>query len=166
MGISYTEAVFQKPLNLFRVFSVAEAITWTLLILGMILRATLGWSWSVAAFGGIHGFVFLCYVATSILVAKNQRWTPWPWTAAIGSAIIPFATIPVELWLHRTGRLAGGWRIEQTADPRDATWHDRLLRTVLRRPRTFAAIGAIAVVVVFSGLLLAGPPGSWTAAGS
>lgn len=155
--------MFRKPLNLYRVFSVAEAITWTLLILGLIVRAALGWSWATAAFGGIHGFVFLCYVGVSILVAKNQRWTPWPVTAAIGSAIIPFATIPVELWLHRTGRLAGPWRLEQTADPRDASWHDRLMRTVLRRPRTFAVIGAVAVVVVFSGLLVAGPPGSWGA---
>jgi integral membrane protein len=158
--------VFRKPLALYRVFSVAEAVTWTLLIAGMILRATLGWDWATAVFGGIHGFVFLCYVGTSILVAKNQRWRPWPWIASIGSAVIPYATIPVELWLHRSGRLEGPWRLEQTSDPRDAAWHDRLLRTVLRRPRTFAVIGVVAVVVVFSGLLLAGPPGTWGTAGA
>ena len=69
--------MFWKPLTLFRVFSVAEAITWTLLIAGMVLRASAGWAWAVAVFGGIHGFVFLCYVGTSVLVAKNQRWQHW-----------------------------------------------------------------------------------------
>jgi integral membrane protein len=154
--------MFWKPLTLFRVFSVAEAITWTLLIAGMVLRASAGWAWAVAVFGGIHGFVFLCYVGTSVLVAKNQRWQPWPWIAAIGSSVIPYATVPVEVWLHRRGMLEGAWRVDGTDDPRDASWHDRLLRTVLRRPRTFAVLGAVAVVVVFSSLLVAGPPGGWT----
>lgn len=162
MPISYTEGMFRTPLNLFRVLSVAEAVTWTLLIAGMILRAVFGWAWAVAVFGGIHGFVFLCYVSTSILVAKNQRWTPWPWVAAIGSAVIPYATVPADRWLHRRGLLEGGWRLEATDDPRDSAWHDRVLRTVLRRPRTFTVLGAVAVVVVFSGLLVAGPPGGWT----
>ena len=113
--------MFSTPLTLFRTLAIAEAISWTLLITGLILRATADLSIAVTIGGGIHGFVFLSYGATAILVAKNQRWGVWPTAVAIGSAIIPYATIPTEIWLHRTGRLDGAWRLEAADDPRDQT---------------------------------------------
>jgi hypothetical protein len=103
--------------------------------------------------------VFLSYGATAILVAKNQRWGVWPTVVAIGSAVIPYATIPTELWLHRSGRLAGAWRLDATADPRDAAWHDRLMRWFLRRPWVLGLLIAAAVVLLFVVLLVVGPPG-------
>lgn len=149
--------VFRTPLNLFRVLAVAEAISWTLLIAGLVLRATADLAIAVTIGGGTHGFVFLSYGAAALLVAKNQRWGAWPTTVAIASAIIPYATIPTELWLHRSGRLAGGWRLEQTDDPRDSAWHDRAMRALLRRPWILAAMIAAAVVVIFVVLLAVGP---------
>ena len=151
--------MFRTPLNLFRVLAVAEAVSWTLLIGGLILRATAGLDAAVSVGGGIHGFVFLSYAATAVLVAKNQRWTAGPSILAIASAIIPYATIPTELWLHRTGRLDGAWRLSQTDDPRDRAWHDRLMRALLRRPWVLAVLLAAAVVAIFVVLLIAGPPG-------
>nr|WP_274637960.1 DUF3817 domain-containing protein [Microbacterium bovistercoris] len=151
--------MFRSPSRLFRVFAVAEAITWTLLITGLILRATAGLAVAVLIGGGIHGFVFLCYGATAILVAKNNRWGAWPTIVAIGSAIVPYATIPAEIWLHRTGRLAGDWRREATDDPRDSTWHDRLLRFFLVRPVLLGGLAVVAVAVLFTALLVIGPPG-------
>jgi integral membrane protein len=151
--------VFRTPLNLFRVLAVAEAISWTLLIAGLIVRATTDLAIAVTVGGGIHGFVFLSYGATAVLVAKNQRWGAWPTVVAIASAIIPYATIPTELWLHRSGRLEGTWRLEQTDDPRDRSWHDRLMRALLRRPWVLAVLIAAAVVVIFVVLLVVGPPG-------
>jgi integral membrane protein len=53
--------VFRTPLNLFRVMAVAEAISWTLLIAGLIVRATSDLAVAVTIGGGIHGFVFLSY---------------------------------------------------------------------------------------------------------
>lgn len=146
------------PRTFFRFFAIAEVISWTLLIGGLILRATNGWDLAVTIGGGIHGFVFLSYGATAVIMAKNQRWSAGPAIVSIGSAIIPYATIPVDIWLHRTGRLDGGWRRTTTDDPRDHTWHDRLLRWIINHPLLSIVIGLAVVVVVYVALLLMGPP--------
>lgn len=151
--------MFRAPLTLFRSLAVAEAVSWTLLIAGLILRATSDLAIAVTIAGGIHGFVFLSYGVAAVLVAKNQRWSLWPTIAAIASAVIPYATIPTELWLHRTGRLSGQWRLNETADPRDRAWHDRLMRAMLRRPWLLGLLSAAVIVVIFVVLLIAGPPG-------
>lgn len=151
--------MFQNPLSLFRALAIAEAVSWTLLIGGLVLRATADLPLAVTIGGGIHGFVFLAYGATAVLVAANQRWGAVPTVVAIASAVIPYATIPTEIWLHRTGRLRGDWRREAGADPRDAAWHDRLMRWFLRRPWALGLLLAAAVAVIFVVLLIVGPPG-------
>ncbi|GAA3767141.1 DUF3817 domain-containing protein [Microbacterium kribbense] len=151
--------MFTTPTTLYRTFAIAEAISWTLLITALILRATAGLAAAVMIGGGIHGFVFLCYGATAILVAKNNRWRPGPTILALVSAIVPYATIPVEIWLHRKGLLAGAWRRQATDDPRDRTWHDRLLRFFLMRPMLLGGLAVVAVAGLFTVLLVIGPPG-------
>ena len=146
------------PRSLFRTLAIAEAITWTLLITGLILRATAGLDVAVSIGGGIHGFVFLSYGATAVLLAVNQRWSVGVAALAIVSAIIPYATIPVEIWLARTGRLDGAWRVEATDHPRDGRWTDRALRAFLKRPLVLVAVIAVAVIVLFVVLLSLGPP--------
>lgn len=148
-----------SPRSLYRALAIAEAITWTGLITALILRATLGLDASVSVAGGIHGFVFLAYGATALLVAVNQRWSIGVAALAVASAVVPYATIPVELWLARTGRLDGDWRREATDDPRDAGPIDRLARWFIRHPLLLAAFIAIAVAALFTVLLLVGPPG-------
>ncbi|GAB3190216.1 DUF3817 domain-containing protein [Nesterenkonia suensis] len=150
--------MFRSPKIFFRVLAIAEAISWTLLIGGMILRATHGLDVAVTIGGGIHGFVFLAYAATAVIVAKNQRWSAGPATTAIISAIVPYATVPVDIWLKRSGRLDGAWRTRPGEDPRDHRWHDRLLRVLLNRPALVGGALAVGVVVVFVGLLAVGPP--------
>jgi len=151
--------VFTTPARLFRVLAIAEAITWTLLIGALIARAAGGAPVLVTVAGGIHGFVFLSYGATAVLLAFHQRWHPGTAVLAVASAIVPYATIPVEIWLHRTGRLDGDWRLAETDDPRDRTWYDRTMRWFLRRPWVLALLILLAVVLVFVVLLLIGPPG-------
>lgn len=150
--------MFSSPHALFRTFGIAEAISWTLLIGGLILRAALGWDLAVTVGGGIHGFVFLAYGVTAVLVSKNQRWKPYPTAVAILSAVIPYATIPADIWLTRSGRLRGPWRLNPTEDPRDQLWHDRLMRLVIRHPAKSLVAGLIAVAVVFTILVMLGPP--------
>lgn len=146
------------PKSLFRVVAIAEAITWTLLIAALIIRAVTGFAPIVTIAGGIHGFVFLSYGATAVLLAVNQRWNPGVAVVAIASAIVPYATIPVEVWLARSGRLEGPWRREQTDDPRDRVWVDRLARWFIRHPVLLVVAIAAAVVVLFVVLLWIGPP--------
>jgi integral membrane protein len=151
--------VFRTPDRLFRVLAIAEAITWTILIAAIIARAVGAPGVVVTVGGGIHGFVFLAYAATAILVALNQRWHPGVGVLAVVSAVVPYATIPMEIWLHRTGRLDGAWRLEATDDPRDRRWYDRLMRWFLRRPWVLAVLLAVGIVALYVILLLVGPPG-------
>lgn len=151
--------MFRTPDRLFRVLAIAEAITWTILISAIIARAVGAPGVVVTVGGGIHGLVFLGYGATAVLVALNQRWHVGVAALAIGSAVVPYVTIPTEIWLHRTRRLAGEWRTEQTDDPRDAQWYDRLMRWFLQRPGVLATLLIAAVVALYVILLLAGPPG-------
>lgn len=151
--------MFRTPLALLRTLAIAEAVSWTLLIGGLILRAATDVSIGVTIGGGIHGFIFLSYGATAILVALNQRWSVGPTVLAIVSAIIPYATIPTEIWLHRSGRLTGVWRLDDSGDPRDSRPLDRMLRFFLRRPWALAVLLAAAIVAVFVVLLIVGPPG-------
>lgn len=151
--------MFRTPHSLFRVLAIAEVFSWTLLIVGLILRATADLAIATTIGGTIHGFVFLSYGATAVLVALNNRWRPLPTVVAIVSAVVPYATIPAELWLARAGRLAGEWRTEQAADPADRRWYDAPLRWFLLRPWLLAILIVLAVVALFAVLLVVGPPG-------
>ncbi|UWF77432.1 MULTISPECIES: DUF3817 domain-containing protein [Microbacterium] len=151
--------MFRTPARLFRVLAIAEAITWSLLIAALIARAAGLPPVLVTIAGGVHGFVFLSYGATAVLLAVRQRWHPGAAMLAIASAVIPYATVPAELWLHRTGRLDGDWRLDETDDPRDRTWYDRCMRWLLRRPWALAVLILAAVAALFVVLLILGPPG-------
>jgi integral membrane protein len=146
------------PRSLFRLVAIAEAITWTLLITGLVLRATTGWALGVTIGGGIHGFVFLAYAATALLVGIDRRWKPGTVVLAVAAAIIPYATIPTEIVLDRRGLLAGDWRREPDAAG-DRTPLDALVRWFIRRPVLLLVVAAVAIVAIFTTLLLAGPPG-------
>ena len=144
------------PRTLFRVAAIAEAITWTLLIAGLVLRATTGWALGVTIGGGIHGFVFLAYAATALLVGIDRRWPAGLVVGAVAAAIVPYATIPLEIGLQRRGRLDGDWRL---APGDDLTPLDTLVRWFLNRPVLLVAVAAVVLVVIFTVLLLVGPPG-------
>lgn len=148
-----------SPRRLFGVLAFAEAVTWTLLITALILRAVAHAEWAVGVAGGIHGFVFLAYAATALLVAINQRWSIGVMVLAVGSAVIPYATVATELWLARSGRLDGEWRREASDNPRDRSVVDRLARWFIRHPILLLTAGVVAVAAVFVVLLALGPPG-------
>lgn len=148
------------PRKLYFVLAIAEACTWTFLIAGLIVRETIGIDPSLfTAIGGLHGFIFISYGATSILIAFNQRWGFWVGLLAVISAIIPYATIPFELVQAKRGALEGTWRFEATEDPRDHRLLDRLFRWFLQHPLLFILVIVMAVVTVFTTLLILGPPG-------
>ena len=148
------------PRKLYFVLAIAEACTWTLLITGLILRATTGIDQTLfTTIGGLHGLVFISYGATSILIAFNQRWGFWLGLLAVITAILPYATIPFELVQAKRGALEGPWRTQESDDPRDAKALDRLFRWFLARPMLLILVIVLAIVAVFSTLLFLGPPG-------
>ncbi|MBG6214410.1 MAG: DUF3817 domain-containing protein [Cryobacterium sp.] len=149
-----------SPRSLYRCVSIAETITWALLITGMLLKyvAQAG-EWGVQIGGFAHGLVFIAYGMTAVFIGVNQHWNARLIALACLTAVIPFATIPFNRALERRGALGGGWRLTRTADPRDHTRLSALLRWMLARPVLLAGIMGIALVSIMATLLSIGPPG-------
>ncbi|WP_281451661.1 DUF3817 domain-containing protein [Paenarthrobacter nitroguajacolicus] len=161
MSPAYNLRTPMQPRALFRTVAFAEAVTWTLLLIGLFLKyVTQTTDLGVSIAGGIHGFVFLCYAATAAFTWINQRWTVRTGLLAICSAVIPYATIPMEKSLDRRGLLAGGWRLAAGGEkPRG--FLEKAQAWVLRNPILAVVVTLVAVGAVFSFLLLMGPPGTW-----
>lgn len=150
-----------SPRKLFRTVAFAEAVTWTLLIIGLILKyGTETTEVGVRIGGGIHGFVFLCYGVVTVFTWVNQKWPARTGVLAVVSAVIPYATIPVEKSLDQKGMLNGGWRLAAGGEePRGFV--EKVQAWVLRHLLLAVIIAVVAVAVVFSVLLMLGPPGEW-----
>ena len=151
-----------QPKKLFLTFAKGEAITWTLLISALVIRATGDPIPAIVTIAGsIHGAVFLGYAVTALLVGINQRWGFGKVALAVALAIVPFATIPFERSLVKSSALEGSWRTTQTEDPRDQGFIDRLFRWFIARPFVLLALLLIAIPAVFAFLLFLGPPTQW-----
>lgn len=149
-----------SPRSLYRAVSVAEAVTWTLLIVGMLLKyvAQLG-SLPVLIGGSLHGLVFIIYGMTAVLVGVNQRWPVQRIVLALLTAVVPYATIPFDRRLEHHQHLTGDWRTTVTDDPRDQRWVSRLLRWFLLRPAVLILGFVVGIAVIMTTLLVIGPPG-------
>lgn len=149
-----------SPSALYKSIARAEAVTWALLIIAMILKYVVKvGDWPVSVAGFVHGFVFLSYIATALLVGMNQRWQKRLILAAAGTAFVPFLTIPFDKWLERKSKLDGAWRTVATDHPSDKLWADSLMRWLVARPVFTAIIFFVVIVGVFSSMLMMGPPG-------
>jgi integral membrane protein len=151
-----------QPKQLFLTFAKGEAITWTLLISALLIRAA-GDAFPpiVTIAGSIHGAVFLGYAVTALLVGINQRWKFGRLALAVGLAIVPFATIPFERRLVATSALDGAWRTSKSEDPRDNFFIDAIFRWFIARPLVLLAVLLVAIPAVFAFLLFLGPPTEW-----
>ena len=148
-----------SPKHLFRILAFAEAVTWTILITALILRYAAGLDAAVLVGGSIHGFVFLAYAFQAVLVGVNQRWSMGLIAFAVLTAVVPYATIPFEVWLMRRGRLEGDWRREAGDHPADGSWVNRMLRWFLARPVLLTVVAVVGIAALFAALLVIGPPG-------
>lgn len=149
------------PKRFFKFFAVAETVTWSLLIIGMFLKyVTHTTEVGVRIGGGIHGFVFICFVIAVIGVGTSQQWSKRRIATGLGSAIIPYATIPFERSVERTGSLEGDWGLGRYGRT-PSGWFEKFTSWCIRHPLGAIGIGVVFVIVVFSGLLVAGPPWEW-----
>lgn len=149
-----------SPRSLYRSFATAEAITWTLLIAAMILKYGFNaGKLPVTIAGSIHGVIFVGYILCAILVGTNQRWSPAKILTAMATSVIPYVTIPFDRHLEKTGRLDGDWRKEATSDPRDQSFHNKVLRALINRPMLLIPGFIVLVAIIVAVLLFVGPPG-------
>lgn len=145
-----------SPRALFRIFATAEAVTWAGLIAALVIRASTGENFVPIA-GGVHGFIFLSYCVSTVFVWVNQQWKFGVGFLGLALSIVPFATVPFEIFIDRRRMLAGGWRLAPGGDaPRGFIEH--VQAWVLRHPLLAVVLLLAAVSVVFVVLLWLGPP--------
>lgn len=145
-----------SPSWVFAAVSIAEAITWTLLLIGMFLKyVTQTTELGVRVFGTLHGAVFLAYCVTAVLVWIDQRWTLGKGVLALACAIPPFATIAFDRWVEKRHLIDDAWRL-RSAEPRGL--FEKLAGWALNRPVLGALLAVVAVAALFSIALLLGPP--------
>ncbi|MCW2710873.1 MAG: hypothetical protein JWP24_1067, partial [Marmoricola sp.] len=100
------------PKTLYRTLALAEVVTWTVLIVGMFLKYVTGTTdVLVRVGGGVHGFVFLAYCVTTLLMGVDHRWSVTRVAAGLASAFVPYLTVFFERSARRAGLLAGDWRL-------------------------------------------------------
>lgn len=152
--------ILSRPLELFRRVAIAEAITWALLLSGMVLKyGTHTTDVAVKVFGMIHGIVFISYVVTTVTVWVDQKWTVRRGIGALLASIPPFVTVVVELLAVRRGWIDSAWRL-RTSEGAALSRPEAVVRWVLVAPVRGLAV-AVAAVAVLTGLaLLVGPPAS------
>lgn len=151
--------VLAHPKRLYGALAAAEMVTWTLLLLGMLGKYALGLGDLGARIGGgLHGLVFLSYCLVTVLIAVDQRWGLGRLALGLGSAVLPFATLPFERHAERAGLLGESWRLHRESP---ATAHEHVVSAALRRPLPAVVAGALVVGLVFAGLLKLGPPTQW-----
>jgi integral membrane protein len=103
----------------FRVIAVVEAVSWTALLVAMVLK------WLVHAphegyvpvVGPIHGVGFVVYVLSTLLAAWRLRWTASAALVGVLAGVPPFGTIVFERWAQRTGRLHAPSAAARTPEP-------------------------------------------------
>ncbi len=148
--------MFATPKSLFRVLAIAEAITWTLLLIGMFLKyVTHTTDVGVRIFGTLHGAVFIAYGVTTVLVWIDQRWSPRRGLVALACAIPPFATLVFDRWVERHDILGDSWRLRST-EPRGII--ETLASWVVRHPLAGGLLALVLVGALFSVALSLGPP--------
>jgi integral membrane protein len=90
----------------FVAIAIVEAITWTGLLIGMLLEHVLHVTeLGVTVFGPLHGTAFLIYGALALACAVRFRWGIGLTLVVLIAAVPPLTTIPMERWLRARSRL-------------------------------------------------------------
>ena len=147
-----------SPDRLFRRLAVVEAVTWSLLLVGMVLKyVTETTELGVRVFGMLHGVAFVAYCVATAVVAVDQRWSPRRTLAALACAVPPLATVPLERYAASHGWLAPTWRLAVQPPARAL---DRPTAWLVRNPLRGLLAGILAVAALTGLALVVGPPTS------
>lgn len=144
-----------SPLLLFRRVAIAEAVTWALLLTGMVLKYSDVTDLGVRVFGMVHGVVFIAYCLTTVLVAVDQRWPGGRLLLGLAASVPPFVTVLFDRYAERRGALGSSWRLRRSAPSGRV---EILAAWLIRNPLRGALAGAVAVLALTGLALLVGPP--------
>ncbi|GLY06821.1 MULTISPECIES: DUF3817 domain-containing protein [Actinoplanes] len=96
-----------EAFRFFRITAVAEAISWTGLLVGMFLKyVTETTEAGVWLFGRLHGGLFIAYLVATLWVARSERWSLWRTAFGLASSIPPLTTLIFERWVAKRRRAA------------------------------------------------------------
>jgi integral membrane protein len=91
-----------QPYQVFRITAIAEAFSWTGLLIGMYLKyvpeTTEAGVW---LFGRLHGALFVAYLAATLWVAWAEKWSWWRTAVGLLASIPPLTTLLFERWVAR-----------------------------------------------------------------
>jgi integral membrane protein len=86
----------------FRYLAVAEAISFLLLLgVAIPLKSAGVTEWGVHIMGGVHGLLFIAYLAFAISLMKPAGWSYWQTFWILAASMIPFGGFVVDWWLAR-----------------------------------------------------------------
>lgn len=99
-------AFLSTPAGRFRAVAIAEAISWTGLLVGMFFKyVVVENEVGVTIFGPIHGAIFVVFLAVAVATWSALRWTTRVGVTALLASIPPFGTLIFERWATRQGLL-------------------------------------------------------------
>ncbi|HWH01444.1 MAG TPA: DUF3817 domain-containing protein [Pilimelia sp.] len=91
-----------QPYRVFRITAVAEAVSWTGLLVGMYLKHVSDTTEAgVWLFGRLHGALFVAYLAAAVWVARAERWSLPRTAVALAASVPPLTTLLFERWVAR-----------------------------------------------------------------
>ncbi|HEX7304988.1 DUF3817 domain-containing protein [Lentzea sp.] len=97
---------FSSAVGRFRIFALAEAISWAGLLLGMFFKYVVVQNEiGVKIFGPIHGAVFVGFILVTLMAKDPLKWDVRTLVLGLLSSIPPFGTVVFERWAAKTGRL-------------------------------------------------------------
>lgn len=91
--------------SLFRLAALAEAVGWTLLIAGIIIKYGLlqGNDAPVKVAGSVHGMLFLFYAVIAFVTYPSLGWTRLHAIFGLAASVPPYGSLLFE-------RIMAGWR--------------------------------------------------------
>lgn len=84
----------------FRMAAIAEAVGWTMLVIGIICKH-IPFAYNevpVQIAGRLHGVLVLLYGIAALLLAPSLRWDWWKILFAIAASVPPYGSLAFEQW--------------------------------------------------------------------
>lgn len=103
---------------IFRVAAFAEAIGWTMLIVGVLFRNNVAVSWNevpVQLAGRIHGGLFMLYIVAVLMLSPSLRWSWFRILVAGACSVPPYGSLVYEQWSAQHRKLKNFSKVKATA---------------------------------------------------